>query len=218
MEIDLKNLKKHKQIIGCDEVGRGPIAGPVNGCAVAFTEPNAVYDLLELKVTDSKKLTNKKRKLILEALNIDSKKLKLNKRYQVKTKKSFFEFVLCEHTHNEIDEMNILQASLSCMKRASEKLAEKNCKVLIDGNKTFETKYECEAIVKGDAKVIAIGIASIIAKVFRDEKMAAYDELYPGYNLKQHAGYPTKEHRDAVKKLGASPIHRKSFKGVREFL
>ncbi len=218
MEIDLEVLKRFKAIIGCDDVGRGPIAGPVNACAVKINDPKTLAKLIDLNVTDSKKLTDKKRKNILENLNINVHNIELDKVYSNSTLENEFFYCVTEHTHAEIDKMNILQASLSAMKIASEKLVEKNSMILIDGNKTFESCTETKAIVKGDSKVVAIGLASIIAKVFRDEKMKVYDRKYPGYNLGKHAGYPTKEHRHAVQKIGPSPIHRKSFKGVKEFL
>jgi ribonuclease HII len=213
-------LKTYKGIVGCDEVGRGPIAGPVTACAVKIAKKNlgVLKELVNVNVTDSKKLTDKKRQIILEKLGIDVHELVLAKNYKVKMAGGFFEFCLFEHDHNEIDEMNILQASLSAMKLASESLDPKDCLILIDGNKEFQSDYNRQSVVKGDSKVVAIGMASIIAKVFRDEKMKHYDSIYPGYNLKKHAGYPTKEHKDAVKKLGPSPIHRKSFKGVKEYL
>ena len=221
MEIDLDVLKSFGAIIGCDEVGRGPIAGPVNACAAKITKSNKLIlkKLIELNVTDSKKLSDKKRNVILDKLKIDVSKIILNKVYANNTLGEEFSFCVTEHTHEEIDQMNILQASLSAMKNASDQLVEKNSKVLIDGNKTFKVKCEAEAeaVVKGDSKVVAIGLASIIAKVFRDEKMKAYDKQYPGYSLGKHAGYPTKEHRNAVQEIGPSPIHRKTFKGVKEF-
>ncbi len=218
MEFDFKELKNFKNIIGCDEVGRGPIAGPVNACAVKISDSKLLPLLSELKVTDSKKLTDKKRERVLELLMIDVADLELNKVYQNSTLGIEFWFCLTEHDHREVDKMNILQASLSAMKNASEKLIGNNTKILIDGNKTFESPVETEAVVKGDSKSIAIGLASIIAKVYRDQKMKDFDKLFPGYNLGKHAGYPTKEHKLAVEKLGPSPIHRKTFKGVKEFL
>jgi ribonuclease HII len=219
MEIDLDVLKNFEAIIGCDEVGRGPIAGPVNACAAKITKSNKLIlkKLIELNVTDSKKLSDKKRNVILEKLHIDTSNIVLNKVYSNNILGEEFSYCVTEHTHEEIDQMNILQASLSAMKNASDQLVEKDSKVLIDGNKIFKAKCETEAVVKGDSKVVAIGLASIIAKVFRDEKMKAYDKQYPGYNLGKHAGYPTKEHRNAVQKIGPSPIHRKTFKGVKEF-
>lgn len=216
--MDLDYLKNSKNVVGCDEVGRGPIAGPVNACAVKVDDEKTLETLKELNVTDSKKLTLKKRKKILERLNIDVLNIELNRVYNVKVGESSFSYCVSEHTHEEIDQMNILAASLSAMKTASEKLAGKNSHILIDGNKVFESFTSTEAVVKGDSKSIAIGMASIIAKVYRDEKMIELDKQFPGYNLAKHAGYPTEEHRNAVKKLGPSPIHRKSFKGVKEYL
>ncbi|MBT4791416.1 MAG: ribonuclease HII [Halobacteriovoraceae bacterium] len=218
--IDQDNLKEFKAIIGCDEVGRGPIAGPVVACAVKVkrSEKGLLSQLIKLNVTDSKKLSTKKRKIILNQLGIDVKNLKVNHLYKIKYFNLCFEFCLNECDHKKIDKINILQASLLAMKLASEKLGESQSKVLIDGNKLFETKYASEAIIKGDSKVVVIGLASIIAKEFRDEKMTQLDQKYPGYNLAKHAGYPTKEHRDAVKELGPSKIHRKTFKGVKEYL
>lgn len=215
--MDLKYLKKFKAVVGCDEVGRGPIAGPVVACAVKLNSPRLVKKLKKLQVTDSKKLSLKKRKVILSLLKIDVLKIKLNKKYEVIIDDETFEFCVSEISHVEIDKINILQASLKAMKVASQKLIEREDIILIDGNKSFDSFCTSECITKGDSKVIAIGMASIIAKVFRDEKMHALDQKYPGYNLKKNAGYPTQEHRDAVKKIGISPIHRKTFKGVKEF-
>ena len=218
---DLDYLFKFDNLIGCDEVGRGPIAGPVNSCAVAIEshQSDLIEKLSKLNVTDSKKLTDKKRKKILESLSIDVTKIDQNKIYENSALGEKFSFVIGEHSHEDIDRMNILQASLSAMKIASDKLIQGNTKILVDGNKTFDSAAaDIEFVIKGDSKFVIIGLASIIAKVFRDEKMKALNILYPGYNLAKHAGYPTKEHRDAVKKLGPCKIHRKSFKGVKEYL
>jgi ribonuclease HII len=220
MNFDLEKLEKFNAIIGCDEVGRGPIAGPVNACAVKITNANKeIFEkLLELNVTDSKKLSDKKRNIILDQLCIDTNKITLNKAYTNNTLGFEFSFCVCEHSHTDVDKMNILQASLSAMKNASDFLEESDCIVLIDGNKAFVSNMNTETVTKGDSKVVAIGLASIIAKVYRDEKMKAYDLQYPGYNLGQHAGYPTKAHKEAVAKTGPSPIHRRTFKGVKEYL
>ena len=217
MNYDLAVLKKFKSVIGCDEVGRGPIAGPVNACAVKVGSIEVIKKLKELNVTDSKKISEKKRKLILLKLNIKIEEIKLNHVYLNRSLGENFSFCITEHTPAEIDQINILQASLSAMKNACEILGIESSKVLVDGNKTFSCLAETEAVIKGDSKVLVIGLASIIAKVFRDEKMKAYDEEFPGYKLGKHAGYPTKEHKLAVQKLGPSPIHRKSFRGVKEF-
>lgn len=220
--MDKKYLENFHSIIGCDEVGRGPIAGPVNACAVKVSDCQTLSSLEAINVTDSKRLSLKKRIKILDELEININKLQLNKVYTVELPGIKFQFCLTEHSHLDIDKMNILKASLSAMKKASDKLidklVEKDLIVLIDGNKVFESNAKTEAIVKGDSKSITIGLASIIAKVFRDEKMKDLDTKFPGYNLSQHAGYPTQEHRDAVKKIGPSPIHRKTFKGVKEYL
>jgi ribonuclease HII len=155
---------------------------------------------------------------ILEKLDIDLSKIELDQSYSNNSLGLNFSYCVSEHSHQEIDKMNILQASLSAMKNACGKIQDKKSKILVDGNKVFESSTAIESIIKGDSKVIAIALASIIAKEYRDKKMKEYDALYPGYNLSQHAGYPTKEHRDAVKKIGPSAIHRKSFKGVKEYL
>lgn len=220
MNLEQEIFKSYQGIIGCDEVGRGPIAGPVNACAVKILKKNrqVIKELISLNVTDSKKLTEKKRKSILEALGIKISSLKVNQVYQIEIAKYQIEFCITELGHEEIDQINILQASLKAMKLASESLYTQGCLILIDGNKEFDSPNAKKCIVKGDSKVVAIGLASIIAKVFRDEKMKKLDTLYPGYHLQKHAGYPTKEHRHAVKTLGPSPIHRKTFKGVKEYL
>ena len=215
--MDKSELKKYSGLIGCDEVGRGPIAGPVNACAVRIESSKLVDELLAINVTDSKKLTEKKRQNILKLLEIDIVKLELNHIYKINYAGDMFNFCVTEHSPEEIDKMNILKASLSAMKNASENLVQKGDKILVDGNKTFPSAVEIEAVVKGDSKSVAIGLASIIAKVFRDEKMKKFDRKFPGYGLAKHAGYPTKEHKNAVEKFGPTPIHRKTFKGVKEF-
>lgn len=205
----------HKFLIGCDEVGRGPLAGPVVAAAVLCQHLEQMELLKNLGITDSKKITEKKRKLILEKLEID-----LSQTKQVKEIFPGLSFCLWDISPAQIDEINILQASLLAMKKASENLINRNDigTILIDGNKGFETVHEAIPIVKGDSKSLLIGLASIIAKQFRDEKMKQLDLEYPGYFFANHAGYPTKQHREAIEKIGVSPIHRKTFKGVKEFL
>lgn len=211
-------LKKYQNIIGCDEVGRGPIAGPVNACAVRLSDQALITFLKKIHVTDSKKLSEKKRAFILETLGISIKGLKLSRAHEIKTAYGSFSFCVTELDNLKIDKINILQASLSAMKQASDVLIrDKKDIVLIDGNKVFESEVETSAVIKGDSKMVCIGLASIIAKVFRDEKMKKYALKYPGYFLQKNAGYPTKEHKLAVEKLGVTPIHRKTFKGVKEF-
>ncbi len=223
--IDLEYYQNSKIIIASDEVGRGPIAGPVVACSVkAKFNQDLLSNLTELGVTDSKKLTQKKRLKILEALAINCDEIEFNKVYQ----RQGFEFILIEYTNVQIDEINILQASLMAMRDGTEQLMESGkTTVLIDGNKAFPwsktfkenndmAQVELAPIVKGDSKSLLIGLASIIAKEYRDQLMEKYDQQYPGYGLAKHAGYPTKAHKEAVATLGVTPIHRKSFKGVAE--
>jgi ribonuclease HII len=216
--MDLDYLKKFPSIIGCDEVGRGPIAGPVNSCAVKISDSKTIEYLLSLNVTDSKKLSTKKRLIILDTLGVSLDDIKPMICHKLKSEKFEFEFCVGEKSPQEIDKINILQASLVSMKEASIELKSEDSIILIDGNKTFETPNEIEAVVKGDSKSVVIALASIIAKEYRDKLMVEYSLVYPGYGLERHAGYPTVAHKAAVKELGVTPIHRKSFRGVKEFL
>lgn len=217
MQFDLEQWDKFSFLVGCDEVGRGPLAGPVVACAVRIDEVAQLNTLNQLGINDSKKLTEKKRNLIIERLGIAWEQVKLNQVIKLHCGVSFYLF---ECDHSRIDEINILQASLEAMAMASLGVIDQaeGALILIDGNKTFNCPHATKCIVKGDAKSLAIGLASIIAKKFRDEKMRLYDELYPGYSFSHHAGYPTKVHREAIAKIGVSPIHRRTFKGVKEFL
>ena len=212
---EINYFEKYSAVIGCDEVGRGPIAGPVVGCAVILQHDlSFLKQLQDLGVTDSKKLTHNKRQKILQALNLNET---VNCCEQIDLDN--FSYVLWEHSPQDIDQMNILNASLSCMSKAALKLLQKNTLVLIDGNQDFKDfPADTLPVVKGDSKSLAIGLASIIAKEFRDEKMRLLDQQYPGYGLAKHAGYPTAFHKEAVRKLGVTPIHRRSFKGVKEYV
>ena len=118
----------------------------------------------------------------------------------------------------EIDSLNILQASLLAMRRAVEALPQRPQLVYVDGNHLPDWRYKSKAIVRGDAKIPAIAAASVLAKVTRDREMEALDSHYPGYGLSKHKGYPTKQHLEALAKLGPSPIHRKSFAPVSALL
>jgi ribonuclease HII len=230
---ELKYLRQHQSILFCDEVGRGPIAGPVVSCSViypnskSFIEVNSM--LIDLGIDDSKKLSTKKRKAILKKLGIDLVSLEKNLVYN----KSDFSFVINEQTPEMIDEINILQASLLSMGQGCRDLILNQNPltgvVLVDGNKTFDLEkisskkikneqFEVVSIIKGDAKSAGISLASVIAKEYRDYLMEQLDVLYPGYGLARHAGYPTKAHKEAVCSLGVSPIHRRSFKGVKEHI
>lgn len=177
-------------IAGVDEVGRGPLAGPVVTAAVILQYPIA-------GVTDSKKLTPNKRKQ-LEGL--------------IKQHAICYAYGRVEA--DEIDRINIHQATLLAMKRAIEALSIKPDSVLVDGLYVPEVSMPCKAIVKGDSLITEIGAASILAKVLRDEEMEVMDALYPGYGFALHKGYPTAQHRAALQKLGACAIHRRSYAPV----
>lgn len=216
-------------LAGIDEVGRGPLAGPVV-CACATLEMdqyrpevNEVLILWEqLGITDSKKLTAKKRLKILSELGIELETLRPNYNYLLHDGKNFkVTFHISEISHTLVDEMNILRASLYGMEEAFLNLKIKGeGKILIDGNKVPSRleSYDSEAVVKGDSKSLMIALTSIIAKEYRDHLMKKLGEQYPGYGLELHAGYPTKTHKDALIELGVSPIHRKTFKGVKELI
>ncbi len=181
---------------GVDEVGRGPLAGPVIAAAVILDPEQPIQDLM-----DSKKISEKKR--ILLALEIQKKSMA---------------WAIGRAEHDEIDSINILQASLLAMKRAIESLAIEPELVLVDGIHCPDISFNVEAIIKGDNKIPAISAASIIAKVARDSEMIALDSQYPGYGFSQHKGYPTRMHIEALKELGVSSIHRKSFAPVKKLL
>ena len=180
-------------LAGCDEVGRGPLAGDVVAAAVILDPENPIVGL-----DDSKKLTEKKRELLFEEIKLKAKS-----------------WCVARASVTEIDQINILQASLLAMHRAVQGLHVQPEYVLVDGNKLPKWKYTAEAVVKGDSRVQAISAASILAKVVRDREMIEFDKQYPGYGLADHKGYPTKFHMDALVRLGITEIHRKSFAPVR---
>lgn len=226
---ELDYIKKSDNFIaGTDEVGRGPLAGPVvSASAVAYGNlthlEDVIEELREIGVTDSKKLTDKKRKVILEKLNID---LTQGKVWKFKKGKLNIIVTIDEKSPEEIDKINILQASLLSMRDALifgiQNIDRKLNKgvVLIDGNKKFGDveNTRIETVVKGDSKSALIGLASVFAKVYRDEKMAKLATIYPHYDFEKNAGYPTQKHREAIELHGITPEHRKSFKGVKEFV
>ena len=197
MSVDLEYLKTSNTLLaGVDEVGRGPLAGPVVTAAVILDPQRPVKGL-----KDSKKLTEKKRELL--AVEIKEKALC---------------YVIARAEFSEIDNLNIFHATLLAMQRAVLGLTIKPELVLVDGKFCPEIPYPCEAIIKGDTKVEAISAASIIAKVSRDNEMIKMDEIYPGYGFAKHKGYPTKLHIEALETLGVTPIHRRSFKPVQKLL
>lgn len=178
---------------GCDEVGRGPLAGDVVAAAVILDPENPIAGL-----DDSKKLTEKKREQLFTEIQQKAKS-----------------WCIARASVAEIDKINILQASLLAMTRAVQGLHIKPEHVLVDGNKLPKWNYTAEAVVKGDSRVAAISAASILAKVTRDREMIELDKTYPGYGFAGHKGYPTKVHMDALDRLGITPIHRTSYAPVR---
>ncbi|MBQ9789356.1 MAG: ribonuclease HII [Lentisphaeria bacterium] len=187
-------------VAGVDEVGRGPLAGPVVAAAVVITDLEKVP-----QVFDSKGLSEKKR----EELDAE---LRAN---------PAIKFAISEVSPEVIDEINILQATHLAMRQAVKTLEQELGKidfVLIDGRPVKSMPYNNLAIVKGDQKSASIAAASIIAKVYRDKLMCDYDKIYPGYGFAEHKGYGTKQHLIAINELGACPIHRKSFSPIKELL
>lgn len=185
-------------VCGVDEAGRGPLAGPVVAAAVILN-PDSIPDGLN----DSKALSTKRRELILNDL------------YQ----RDDIIIGIGLSEPEEIDRLNILHASMVAMRRAVMALSLQPKLALIDGNR-LPAHLPCpaEALVKGDARSLSIAAASIIAKVTRDNLMVEAERRYPGYGLAGHKGYPTKAHKEALIKLGPSPIHRRSFKPVADAL
>lgn len=183
-------------LAGVDEVGRGPLAGDVVAAAVILDPARPIEGL-----DDSKKLTEKKREALFP--EIQDKALS---------------FCIARASVAEIDELNILHASLLAMKRAVEGLHHQPEHVLVDGNRLPRWTYSAEAVVKGDSRVMAIAAASILAKVVRDREMVELDAQYPGYGFAGHKGYPTKVHMEALEALGVTPVHRRSYGPVARIL
>ena len=181
---------------GVDEVGRGPLAGDVVAAAVILDPDNPISGL-----DDSKKLSEKKREALFPLIQ-----------------QRAIAWCVARASVAEIDQLNILQASLLAMQRAVAGLQTQPEHVLVDGNRLPQWGYSAEAVVKGDSRVKAIAAASILAKVVRDREMVAFEQDYPGYGFAGHKGYPTKLHMQALESLGVTPIHRKSFAPVKKQL
>lgn len=197
MTFSLDKLASYQQWAGVDEVGRGPLIGSVVTSAVILPDN---YDLNGL--TDSKKLTHSKRLILAERI-----------------KSQAIAWSIAEATAQEVDELNILQATLLAMKRAIEGLSVVPNGVLVDGNRCPKAlSMPCQAVVKGDGLVPAISAASILAKVTRDAQMQALHERFPDYGFDKHKGYPTPLHLARLQALGALPEHRRSFAPVRAHL
>ena len=186
-----------KLVAGVDEAGRGPLAGSVVAAAVILDENFPIDGL-----TDSKKLSASRRA---------SLELQIKQRAKA--------WAIAESSQLEVDEINILQASLLAMKRAVLGLDLKPGQVLVDGNRLPRLDgYQMLAIVRGDMSEPCISAASILAKQYRDRQMLELDQLYPQYQFARHKGYPTELHRRMLKEHGVSPVHRRSFRPVRELL
>ena len=179
----------YNAVCGCDEAGRGPLCGPVVAAAVILPRGLEIEGL-----NDSKKLSEKKREALFDII----------------TEKATA-YAIAEVSPAEIDEINILNASMLAMKRAVEALSVKADFALIDGNCSRGFDIPTETVVKGDAKSYSIAAASILAKVTRDRQCIELDKEYPIYGIAKHKGYPTKDHMDAVRKHGPAPIYRMSF-------
>ncbi|MEO1957878.1 MAG: ribonuclease HII [Methylophilaceae bacterium] len=198
------NQHVNQLICGVDEAGRGPLAGAVYASAVIL---DPAYEIGGL--ADSKKITEKKR----DALAVEIKQHALA-------------WAIATSSVEEVDEINILQASLLAMKRAvevmqiqfSEVLSNQAIHVQVDGNQYPNIRLSCEAIVKGDSKVQAISAASILAKTARDANLYELDKQYPMYGFAQHKGYPTKAHMALLQEHGVSPVHRRSYAPVKKLL
>lgn len=176
-------------VCGLDEAGRGPLCGPVVAAAVILPR-----DLIIEGLNDSKKLTEKKREALFEII-----------------KEKAVAYAIAEASPAEIDEINILNASMLAMRRAVDALPVKADFALIDGNCSRGFNIPTETVVKGDAMSYSIAAASILAKVTRDRQCEELDREYPEYGIAKHKGYPTKDHMDAVRKYGPAPIYRRSF-------
>jgi len=188
--------QEHKTLIaGVDEVGRGPLVGPVVAAAVILP-PNLVIEGL----TDSKKLSEKKRNYYAKII-----------------KEQAIAYSICEVDNEEIDQINIYEATKKAMQTAIKNLKKQPEHVLIDAMK-LNLDIDTTSIIKGDFKSESIAAASVLAKVYRDQLMYEMDQQYPMYDYKKNKGYPTKEHIEAVKKYGITPYYRKTYAPIKEFV
>ena len=194
MQIGLDFNLVEDLVAGVDEVGRGPLCGAVVTAAVILDPTRPILGL-----NDSKKLTQAKREALFD--EICEKALS---------------FCIARAEVEEIDRLNILQATMLAMQRAVEGLHVTPKLALIDGNRCPKLAVPAAPVVKGDSQVPAIAAASILAKVSRDREMAAFELIYPGYGIAGHKGYPTPVHLEALVRLGPTPIHRRSFAPVRQ--
>lgn len=193
----LLEIKQGGCVIGVDEVGRGPLAGPVVAAAVYISPQNYKHPVWR-EVQDSKKLSSVRREILFSMIQNQC------------------HFGIAEASVDEIDSLNILQATFLAMKRAIEKIDIKNAFILIDGNRLPKNwPYDCQAVVKGDTKSVSIAAASILAKVTRDRMMTELGNTYPHYGWSSNAGYGTATHLAALETHGITHHHRKTFSPVR---
>jgi ribonuclease HII len=186
------------ETVGVDEVGRGPLIGDVVAAAVILP----AGCLLPLR--DSKKLSETKRETLA-----------------ILIKEQAIAYAIAVASPQEIDEINILQATMLAMRRAVQQLQDKSAKIsylYVDGNRCPELSCGCEAVIKGDDKIMEISAASILAKVYRDQQMRELHEIYPQYGFNQHKGYPTVKHLAAINEFGVIAGYRKSFKPIKQIL
>ena len=176
-------------IVGIDEAGRGPLAGPVVAAAVILDPNQPIAGLM-----DSKLLSEKKREALFDEILVKA-----------------LAYGIGRATPEEIDEVNILQATFLAMRRAKQQLSIAPTLALVDGNQDPQLDCPTQTIVRGDSLIPAISAASILAKVTRDRWMHQLESQYPGYGFAQHKGYPTRAHKEAIFRLGLTPVHRKSF-------
>ena len=187
--------KENCVLAGVDEVGIGALAGPVVAAAVILNP-----DLPIEGITDSKKITEKKRKSLSKEIENFS-----------------FDWAIGQASIDEIDQLNILNASHLAMQRAVSALVCRPTLILVDGNKVPGFSVKAQSIIKGDEKIMAIGAASIIAKVFRDDLMKKLAVTYPSYGFEKHKGYPTRDHVERLQLGGPCELHRKSFAPVKNW-
>jgi len=189
-------VKSDSLTAGVDEVGRGPLAGDVVTAAVILDPARPIAGL-----ADSKQRSERQR----------------DRLYDLIVERALA-FAIARASVAEIDSLNILQASLLAMHRAVQALPLQPGFVYVDGNRCPRWDYPSQAVIKGDSRVACIAAASILAKVTRDREMLLMDQAYPGYGLARHKGYPSPEHLEALRRLGPSPIHRRSYRPVAELL
>lgn len=193
---ELEGIGVPNIIVGLDEVGRGPLVGAVVAAAVILPEEHGIVGL-----KDSKKIAEKKRLVLSQEI-----------------KEKALCWALGRAEAHEIDDLNILKASLLAMERAVQGLSLKPDFALVDGNKSPQLSCDCFCVVKGDSRVEEISAASIVAKVHRDEEMKRLHEYHPEYGFASHKGYPTAQHLEALARYGVLPEHRRSFAPVRKVL